>query len=461
MLAVSIRMARVPRLALAASTLVLACNALLGIDDPILDGQPAAGDAGDAGTFPDCGAPPSPDDGPIYVLASGGVDDAACGAHGSPCATIAFAIVQAQHASKTNVRVGPGTYRESIALAPGITIEGGYFAEKQGDEYAWIPDCLAQPKPSDDVHIAPDVAIPVTAVDLGGTATLSTLTIDPSAKPTAGESLYGIVAIGATTHLELIDVIVAPADAADGATGTAGEDGSAPSGPCPVGDGGDGVLPGSPGGGADAGSVDPSGYRGPQGASGSTGEQGSNGEAGGDGACITCPPCNATCSGTSSKQCGDAGVSGCGGAGGDGGGGGGAGGSSIALFVWGATVHATGGSLRSGAGGQGGAGGGGGQGAPGTVGSEGRTTDGCNTTCVAVVGCSGFMKAAGGAGTRGGAGAAGGQGGGGAGGWSYAVVTGGGAIADVPDETLDHSNFGRGGAPGGANGRAGKRYPDP
>ena len=450
-------MARVPRLVFAASLGALACNALLGADDPVPDFVDR--DAG-VSALPDCGPPPAADDGPIYVVATGGADVSTCGSHASPCATIGFALGQAKRASKTIVRVGPGTYREAITLVPGVTIEGGYFAEKSGDGYTWIPNCLPKPKPSDDVQIAPDVATPVIAADLGGTAALSTLTIHQSASPAPGESVYGIVATGASTHLELVDVMVAPANGADGTAGAPGDPGAAATdGGCPMGSGADGNEAGAPGEGADGGTIDGTGYHGAAGANGGIGLGGANGDAGAAGTCVTCSACNATCN-TGPTQCGRAGSPGCGGGGGKGGYGGGGGGSSIALLAWGgATVKATGGSLRAGAGGAGGAGGTGGSGAPGTTGPSGSASDGCNVTCVVALGCSNFQTGKGGAGSPGGAGAAGGTGGGGAGGWSFAIVSGGDAHVEVPEETLDHSNFGRGGSPGGADGRSGKRYP--
>jgi len=465
-------MVRVPLLVLAAAPGAIACNALIGADDPILDpvGPPEAGASAEAGSsveagpsaeasdLPDCGAPPPPDDGPVHVLTNGGADEAACGSHGSPCATIRFALGQARRASKTVVRVGPGTYREAIDLVPGVTIEGGYFVEKSGDGYTWIPNCLSKPAPSDGVHIAPDVAMPIVAADLGGTARLSTLTIHQSASPAPSESVYGIFATGATTRLELVDVMIAPADAGDGLGGAAGASGTVSDAGCALGDAADAAAPGATGGGADPGTVDEAGYHPSAGAEGGGGESGENGGAGQSGACLTCSTCNTKCD-TGTKRCGGPGAPGCGGGGGGGGAGGSGGGSSIALFAWGASVEATGGSLRSGAGGAGGAGGSGGPGSPGATGPTGSSAISCGIACTPLLGCSSYAAAPGGAGSRGGNGTAGGQGGGGAGGWSFAIVSGNDASVDVPESVLEHSTYGAGGAPGGAPGRSGKRYP--
>jgi len=461
----SYRLVRVPRLVFALALGALACNALIGADDPVLDpiGPPPPEEAGaspEASTLPDCGTPPPPDDGPIHVLANGGADDATCGSHGSPCATIGFALAQARRASKTIVRVGPGTYRETITLVAGITVEGGYFVEKSGDGYTWMPNCLPKPAPSDDVHIAPDVTMPVVATDLGGTARLSALTVHQSTKAAPGESVYGIFATGGTTHIELVDVVIAPANAGDGPAGAPGTFGTAFDGGCPIGDAANATVPGQAGQGAPAGTVDKTGYHPAAGGNGSSGQSGANGTAGQAGACLMCSKCNDHCD-MGSKQCGDAGSPGCGGGGGGGGAGGGGGGSSIALFAWGASVTATGGSIHSGAGGAGGAGGSGGAGSPGAMGPSGPSAPPCGIACTLLLGCSAsnYQAASGGAGSRGGNGAAGGPGGGGAGGWSFAIVSGSDASVTIPDDVLDHSNYGAGGAQGGAPGRSGKRYP--
>ena len=432
-----------------------------------------AGDAGDGATIPVT----LPDGAPIptgcenVTLAAGifvapnGSSDPSCGTAANPCGSIQTAINRAHDTSATpNVYVADGSYSEAITLKSGVTVIGGWTPSTTA---AWTRDCNDR---ATQVH-APGgsgTAVTAAAFPSGGASKLSTLSIvsdDPSRTP--GESLVGLSATGVNTSLSLVWVTITTGHAGDGAPGPAGDAGSAGGVCSSTGDAAPGSSVGTTGEGADAGVFTSTSFVPVSGQPGGPGGAGENGGPGTDAGCVTCVQCTgALCSPSfQSTACGSPGQPGCGGGGGGGGGGGAGGGSSVALFVWDATVHLSNTTLSAGAGGNGGAGGAGGPGGPGGMGMAGAPGASCAVKCTGVLtGCPTMSDngAGGGAGGAGGAGAAGGVGGDGSGGDSFAIIEGGnGAVQVDQGSQLLYASGGTGGPDGGngAPGRSGSEGP--
>jgi hypothetical protein len=465
-----------------------ACAAVLGIEDGILDdtsadaghdasstgtttttstttggsaGGGAAGSTGAAGSidFPDapfdaaaCSMRMVDEAAGLFVEPTGD-DGFTCGTRLSPCKTVKQGIDRAKATGKSVVYIAPGKYVETINLAAGIALEGGWSV----DSHRWSPICTLQASTGVLIQAPPTADTTIVAADLNGSTELRKLSVaskDPTAVAT-GESLYGIVARGSTTSLALHGVVVTLAPAGPGRNGDAG--GSPPNSTqmgCDAGAGAMGAT-GQVGKGSDGGAFASSGFVPGVGASGSPGSSGDNGARGGSGECQNCyNTCGVDCPAMAATACGQTGLSGCGGPGGKGGDPGGGGGSSIALFAWDAQVTVTDSVLAAGSGGSGGAGGPGAPGGAGAMGAIGATT-GCVTGCGVSSTCHVVLsrQLEGGApGGSGGVGGTGGVGGGGAGGWSCAYYQGGTSTIKVATTTLESSDAGAAGTPAGTPG---------
>ncbi len=381
-----------------------------------------------------------------------GTDSAQCGGAATPCQTVQAGINQAKVLSKTTVYIARGTYKESINLSAGLTLEGGWdtLAGK------WIPACGAEQITAAKLQM-PDAANVVVKADFTGAATLRNLTIlGKAANPASGESVYGVFAKSASLTFESTSISVGPAGA--GVDGDAGAPGSTGGIKCATSNGADGGS-GTPGGGADAGAFGAGGYAPTNGSTGS-----SNGTNGNNGTCSAacggnevtiCKPATLNCS--ASQGCVNP-LGGCGGTPGKGGFGGTGGGSSIAVFGWDATFTITGGAFNGGNGGAGGAGGAGGQGGQG---GNGSTEQELCVSCVSGNNCATVGNQTLATGGKGGNGGLGGAGGGGAGGFSYGVYAGGpnGKITVNSAPLYQHGTAGTGGPPNGAPGQAADRFP--
>jgi len=371
------------------------------------------------------------------VVAPGGVDSASCGELDAPCQSLATALARTTVTGRSRIYLEEGEHAGPLELRAGLRVEGGFVRDGGTLE----PRCDVGAADLATIRAAKDVDTTVTATDLGGTARLAYLTVTSRTAPaSAGESLYGIRAVGATTELVLDEVKVATGDAGDGVSGGAAADGLDGVGTCPNGNGtgGGSAADGSHG----SGQYSASGYAAGDGQRGDDGIDGSNGTQGSDPGTASCSditPNGGQCS------CGTVAVpiprgqGGCAGEGGEGGALGTGGGSSVALFVWAATVTTNGGALTSGDGGDGGSGAPGGAGGEGASGSRPvlQCTQDCeDSECPAPSGgsCSSSLTnclvfdpltIVGSMGGRGGDGENGGMGGSGAGGDSYAAYVGG------------------------------------
>jgi hypothetical protein len=397
---------------------------------------------------------------PSGVFVAAGGTAAGC-TQASPCGTIQAGINAAASGGKT-VYVAPGNYSESLVLAAGVTVSGGWSAT------TWTRPCSGIGDPA-AVHITTIAADRVvSATSLGSAAKLDTLTLANDTIAAAGQSLYGVFVVGSS--LTLSDVFVTVAAGGTGANGTGGGTGMVAAS-CVAGTGADGTTPGTPGMAGARGSYSSAGFSASSGTGGGNGTAGANGIAGTAGACIACAtacikdmPDGNVCASTSlGTMCAGTGLNGCGCSAGTAGTGGGGGGSSIGLFAWGdAQVTLTSGAIDASNGGNGGGGGTGGQGCTGSTGAQGSPLT-CNTGCAAgdvYPNCSANMKGTaigGAAGGPGGASTAGGSGGGGAGGDSFAYYVDATSMVLPSGTTLMAGSPGAGGGgaamgPGGSAG---------
>lgn len=426
----------------------------------------------------------------VYVAAS-----AAAGGDGTisaPLSTIAQGIALAIQRPPSVVYVRAGTYAESVVMASGVSVYGGF------DE-AW--------NPSDSSVTEIVGGIPAVAFnDTAALTSLETVSITSADAHAPGESSIAI-AIDHATDVRLRQVTLHPGAGAAGIDGVAGVTGAAgapgsfgapgcedsggfcdtcgtPSagsgGGSPCGHlGGSGGVPGKSNGTGGPGKVG----RGSTAAPGAGGRGGHNGDGtpGSDGA----PGANGT-SGTGGAEVGSflgvvytpayGGDTSDGSDGDGGGGGGGGGGGTSGCDSYGSSggggggggCHGTAGTSGTGGGGSFGivaadshvvveastivAGAGGPGGAAGIAGSGGKGGAGARG---GLHGSSQDDGGMGGAGGRGGNGGAGGQGGGGGGGPSAALVCVGSAIVEIRSTTLSASSGGPGGTSTGTPGMTG------
>jgi hypothetical protein len=380
-----------------------------------------------------------------------GANSPQCGGASSPCQTIQAGIDQAKVLGRSIVYVARGTYKESIKLAAGLTLEGGWDTLTG----KWIPACGNETVSAVKVQM-PDSANVVATADFTGTATLRFLSIVGKSSAAPAESVYGVLAKDATLTFEVVSVSVGNAGA--GGEGAAGATGATGGTKCATGTGAAGTA-GATGAGAGAGAFGANGYTPSNGGNGE-----SNGTKGANGTCTancggsertSCVPNTPSCSAT--QGCVKP-LAGCGGSPGTGGGGGNGGGSSIALLGWNATFNVSGGAFISGNGGNGGAGGKGGDGGKGGAGTTEQTL--C-MSCTTGNNCATVGNQTIAAGATGGEGGAGGVGGGGAGGSSYSIYAGGpqGKLNVASAPLYQHGTPGSNGAPNGAAGAAAETFP--
>jgi hypothetical protein len=381
------------------------------------------------------------------------------------------ALSVASRNRRTQVLVAAGLYEEDgLVLPAGVTVQGAW------SEIGGVWKRLCDETRAGAVVVRPlRENITLRATDTAQPSRIEALTLTSRATAAApSESLYGLMARGSSTVVELDEVAVRVADGGrgrDGAPGTAGATAAATGG-CSAGNGrtGEGGAAGQPG----AGTFAYAGY------TATHGTDGMDGVAGGHGV-QHANNCNTTCVAHSSEfgaciwrdfgggplcvprgypnfstytTCAEAGTPGCGGGAGTKGAGGGSGGASIGIYAWGAQVRVVRSEVRTGAGGDGGSGGRGGDGSRGSAGSLGGVAV-CNRCAFGEPVCSprGIdFDVVGPAGGAGGNGGAGGSGGGGAGGPSHTIVEGGGAKVEASADSRLVAGPGGG---GGAGGRAG------
>jgi hypothetical protein len=397
-----------------------------------------------------------------YVSSHSGTDNDTCGPLSAPCATISRGMDNAHIKGPTIVNVAEGNYSDQLTLFASLTVVGGWL-EGGGK---WAKDTSSGAFGNLVVQPTTGFATVVASSLGGGPATLCTLTLESKKNADPGETLYGVMATGPSTTLQLFDVGISVSPGGDAPDATNGDPGAPgdKNGCGPPGTGAMGAPSGTAGTAGPVGAFTGAGYQPGNGSSGSVGALGVTGSAGGSGSCITCDTsclkvtsliCNPN--GTTSS-CGDSGISGCAGKGGEPGTGGGGGGSSVGVFVWEATVTIKDSRLvvaRGGNGAQGGAGGDGGAGALGVPGPHGATP--CDTQCVTTPSCGPGVPDAGPGGTAGGvggSGSSGGPGGGGSGGFSCPVVEGGDAAVAIATSVVTPGLAGQGakGAPPGGIG---------
>lgn len=468
----------------------MACNAVLGIEEPIERAASSGSSSGGGlGALPQCDPGEQPEPEALFVDGTSGVDkdDAAAGSREAPLLTIARALQLARAPRPRHIYLREGAYPENVVLEPdndGVIIEGGWV----GSDGRWSRDCERGAVDRTIIQGTAATNIALRATGVHAPTALRYLTIKtrqhvaaPSGQP--GESLIGLFVEGtdAALSLEAVRVIAAnagsggPVDAMLAPEGSRQCDGindccsssdvgcteSGPASP-PA------AAPGSPGA---RGQFTPSGFTPGSGGPGNVGSEGSNGYPGLpstlSGQCLlgTCGVCSASrCSsgnpGAPTHVPGPTGKCGCGGLGGHGGQGGPGGGASVALFITaGAKVMAAGTVLEAGAGGDG---------APGQDGGPGGTPtppkpteptpcpQHCSNVCSSLGDCVDVRSEipAGADGSPGAQGASGGPGGSGAGGPSIAVLTSDrGEFIELVKNSLVPGKAGQG-APGAPDGES-------
>jgi hypothetical protein len=448
-----------------------------GTDAPQED-APSPRDAG-VDAPPACATKAADEATGVFLVGSTTPTTGSCGTLANPCTDLASAIA-ATTSMKSTIYIGPGTYAPvapatSFTVPDGVTLSGGWTVTTGGAAAVFTATCT-----SNAIITATSGGTVIAAGGATGTGKveLDALSVTYTGVPTAGQSVYGILATGgAGSSLVLNDVTVAVPSAGAGAagpdlTGIAGAAG----GCAPGGANGTTGQAGAAGGPVQYSATGAAPEPGSAGTAGSNGDTGNIGEdactaQGGAGTCVHGGTVvQGTCTvGPNTAACTAAPMGGCGGNGGQGGPGGGGGGSSIGVFTWGRNLTVQSGAITGGNGGAGGAGGTstGGFGAGGQAAAAVTLTypapgSACDCVGTVVVTCSACRPGtpetltavtSGGTGANGGAG---GQGGGGAGGDSYAYYVGGSATATlVQSPALTAGTGGAGGAPGGPAGKQG------
>lgn len=320
----------------------------------------------------ECAAERGIDKSDTIFVSPGGDDAEDCGTEVEPCETVEAGLLRALASERGRVALAEGNYETRLELPAGIDLSGGWLVEN-GVFGARCGDAAAELV----TLTAPQVAdTTVSLVDTGGLTTLEYLTIRSKGAQFvgAGESIYGVKAIGAGTELLMSLVNVEVVGGGAGIPGDVGGDGANGVGSCADdSDGADGGPgePGEPG----VASFSRGGFGPVDGRSGTNGEDGHNGTLGStmDLESDTCDVLRTdSCSCGVEPRTAPRGLGGCGGLGGAGGEGGGGGGASIGLYVFDATVTVKGGTLLAGDGGAGANGARGGLGGAGADGETGR-----------------------------------------------------------------------------------------
>jgi hypothetical protein len=407
----------------------------------------------------------------VFVREDSGDDRTGLGTATSPYATINKGISAAMAAGLPNIYVGPGQYFESEAIsdsAEGISVQGGWTINGE----SWSQDCRATAR-ANTLLLGGSVAVKANnVVHASGFSHMTIEAVSSTATPAdaGAASVIGVFVDGPNSVFYLKDVLVVASDAPSGGAASSGTSGSnfTNGGGFLCGDGANGPNPTAGSSARNQGVFSAIGFSPADGASGTSGTAGNPGTRGGSGTCAQVYTCSAECGSCSSiptgSVCGTSGFCGPGGGGGGVGSAGRGGGASVAVLVDGsnAVLTAVGSSLRSGKGGAGSSGGSGGQGglfSSGSSGSQKCLSSAATNSCIASGQCScGFFCTktsfscgnfetvcgqAGGPGGSGGLGGNGSAGGGGAGGPSYALVTVGGALANI--DVASALAFGTGG----------------
>jgi hypothetical protein len=421
--------------------------------------------------------------GRFFVNSAAG-SDTDQGTTSAPFATIGKGIEAAIAVNGGDVYVAGGVYRETVVLASGVNLHGGYNPSD------WVFDAETFPS------VVEGSRRTITGSGVGG-VTVEGFTVRAGSAADPGKSSVAITLVSSTDISIRNNVLESgagatgtegePAPAADaGADGSPGESAAA----CPPnrdgGAGGTGVLSGGGGGtggvaggfdGSDGQSVNAAVRGGGGGKGGATGQDGNAGMDGQNGSSSIEPGAGGPgfgfvaegvyvpadgLYGRGGKSAGTGGGGGgggggalvfaCGGGGGGGGGGGsigngggpgGGGGASIGVLLTdGSLASLTGNVVRTGAGGAGGNGADGGAGGAGGKGGAGGARFGA--------------QGAGGRGGHGGKGGDGDPGGGGGGGPSVGIVTDDTSSADQSGNTFELGQAGTGGlTPGGEPGTVG------
>jgi hypothetical protein len=224
-------LAHAPRLLpLAAMLALLGCPAESS-PPPVVDGPPPQVDMARDTLAPDTLAPDTlvpdlPDNKPptgAILVSPVGLDSATCGSSKqTACATIAKGIERAKAFQPPRpVALGPGNYLETVTLADGMKLLGGYNAEFEklggGNKTAIIRGAITGGE-----------AVALIAENLSRETVVDTVQIEAPQPTQVGKSSYGVV-INNAPRLVLRNCTIKAADGVDGVDGS-GSATAAPSG---------------------------------------------------------------------------------------------------------------------------------------------------------------------------------------------------------------------------------------
>jgi uncharacterized repeat protein (TIGR01451 family) len=189
----------------------------------------------------------------IFVSKAAGVDSGSCGSRTSPCNTINQGITRAGSIGATDVCVDGGTYNESVSLASGINIRGGFL--RTADWAANSATSVITAATSTHAVIGNGVS----------NVLLRGFVITGASASGANNSSYGVRLIS-SSNITLQENIISGGNATTAGTGT-----------------GNGANGANAGGGGNGGGANPDGDGGPNGGGGGSSGCSRAGGAGGDG----------------------------------------------------------------------------------------------------------------------------------------------------------------------------------
>jgi len=157
----------------------------------------------------------------VFVAKNG--DDAAEGTNFAPMLTIGAAILEASQTGKRDVYVGTGVYSESITLAAGVHVYGGYSSDfKQRDPVLYETVIMgAAPTPSQ-----PAAVVAANIVNPAAGSAVDGFTIFGHDNKVSGGSSYAIYLLDCNDALEISGNHVISGDGGKGAAGDDGVDGA-------------------------------------------------------------------------------------------------------------------------------------------------------------------------------------------------------------------------------------------
>jgi len=154
----------------------------------------------------------------VFVARTG--DDAAAGTIDDPVLTVQRGIERAEANDKRDVYVATGVYAESITLANGVTVYGGYSGDYHDRDVALYETAILADAPTAQAPGA------VNAVGITEAAGVVGFTVFGASPETPGESSYTFWIVDSGAALRIADNTIDAGDGAPGVVGAAGQSGT-------------------------------------------------------------------------------------------------------------------------------------------------------------------------------------------------------------------------------------------